>query len=300
MLYIGNGWGERDNEWIGGMSDIGLWNVCLTGGVLNTEDNIPIAGTSGGEILAMYNAPTSGIAALQQYGVSPMDKLFTLYDTKPALPTTVTTGNGTLTWKYVSGLTGASGGVGHLTGNGYYMQFDMPAGASKRSCRATPIWTAKSTSTTSPLSWPTTARPVRCGPWRVHRRRQGGHQRPDDRAGELQPERGLLRRQPRRRSGARLGGTAGGGRRQPVGLRLVEVEIEMRRTTVLLLSAGFLVGLATEVRADGLIANWKLNEPAGSTSFADSSGNGNTGTLYGTDTLTTIAGPYGAFRTHGP
>ena len=33
---------------------------------------------------------------------------------------------------------------------------------------------------------------------------------------------------------------------------------------------------------------------AGSTSFADSSGNGNTGTLMGTDTLTTMTGPYGA------
>ena len=128
-LYIANGWEPRDNEWIGGLSDIGMWNVCLTGGVLNTADNIPIAGTSGGQISAMYNAPTSAIAALQQYGVSAMDKLFTLYDTKPALPTTVTTGNGTLTWKYLaSGLTGTSGGVGELSGGGYYMQFDSAGG----------------------------------------------------------------------------------------------------------------------------------------------------------------------------
>ena len=67
----------------------------------------------------------------------------------------------------------------------------------------------------------------------------------------------------------------------------------MHRTILLLLSAALLAGLASQVRADGLIANWKLDEPAGSTSFADSSGNGNTGTLHGADSLTTIQGPYG-------
>ena len=54
-LYLANGWGERDSEWTGGLSDIGLWNICLSGGVLNTADNIVNAGTSGGQILAMYN-----------------------------------------------------------------------------------------------------------------------------------------------------------------------------------------------------------------------------------------------------
>ena len=43
---------------------------------------------------------------MQQYGVSPMDKLFTLYDEKPAPPATVTTGNGTLPGGTCSGLTG--------------------------------------------------------------------------------------------------------------------------------------------------------------------------------------------------
>ena len=55
-----------------------------------------------------------------------------------------------------------------------------------------------------------------------------------------------------------------------------------------------LVGLGHPAQADDLLANWKLNEPAGSTTFADASGNGNTGTLMGTDTLTTIPGPFGA------
>ena len=67
----------------------------------------------------------------------------------------------------------------------------------------------------------------------------------------------------------------------------------MRRTILLLLSAGLLIGFAPRGRADGLVADWELNEPAGSTSFADASGGGNTGTLHGTDSLTTIAGPYG-------
>ena len=30
-LYLANGWGERDNEWTGGLSDLGIWNICLTG-----------------------------------------------------------------------------------------------------------------------------------------------------------------------------------------------------------------------------------------------------------------------------
>ena len=41
----------------------------------------------------------------------------------------VTTGNGTLTWKYVSsGLTGGSGVVGQLGNGQYYMQFDGNGG----------------------------------------------------------------------------------------------------------------------------------------------------------------------------
>ena len=71
----------------------------------------------------------------------------------------------------------------------------------------------------------------------------------------------------------------------------------MNRSLVVLSLAVFLSGFSPQAKADGLLANWKLNEPAGSTSFADSSGHGNTGSLVGTDSLTTIAGPFG---TSGP
>ena len=138
-LYIGNGWGPNDNGWYGGLSDLGLWNICLTGGVLNTADQIVNAGTTGGQISAMYNAPTGSYAALQQYGVSAMDKLFTLYDGQLGSTTTVTTGNSTLTWKYVnSGLTGGSGVVGQLGNGQYYMQFDANGGGVETIATATP------------------------------------------------------------------------------------------------------------------------------------------------------------------
>jgi hypothetical protein len=42
-------------------------------------------------------------------------------------------------------------------------------------------------------------------------------------------------------------------------------------------------------RADGLIANWTLNAPTGTTSIPDASGNGHTATLLGTDTLTSMS-----------
>ena len=72
-----------DNEWNGGLSDLGIWNIDLTaaapenqlgsnGGLTN--------GTIGGETAALYFTPTSGFTALSRYGVGAMDKLFTLYD----------------------------------------------------------------------------------------------------------------------------------------------------------------------------------------------------------------------------
>jgi T5SS/PEP-CTERM-associated repeat protein len=41
--------------------------------------------------------------------------------------------------------------------------------------------------------------------------------------------------------------------------------------------------------ADGLIANWTLNQPTGTTSIPDNSGNGHTATLLGSDTLTSMS-----------
>ena len=74
----------------------------------------------------MYNNHSG---ALSQYGVSAMDKLFTLYDTQAAAPAGVTTSNGTLGWKYVSGgLTGGSGVAGQLSDGQYFVQLDSNGG----------------------------------------------------------------------------------------------------------------------------------------------------------------------------
>ena len=49
-------------------------------------------------------------------------------------------------------------------------------------------------------------------------------------------------------------------------------------------------GASGIARADDLVANWMLGEPSGSSSFADASGNGNTGTLVGTDSVVSMNG----------
>ena len=119
-----------NNEWLGSLADLGMWNVALTSG--NAVGNYN-RGTTGGEVSALYNTPTSGYTALSQYGVKAMDQLFTLYDTQAANPAVVTTANSTLTWQYVaSGLPDGSGGAG-LAASGpyagdYYVQLDANGG----------------------------------------------------------------------------------------------------------------------------------------------------------------------------
>ena len=53
-----------------------------------------------------------------------------------------------------------------------------------------------------------------------------------------------------------------------------------------------LAGASGIARADGLVANWPFNGPSGSTSFADASGNGNTGTLWDRH-MTSVPAPIG-------
>jgi hypothetical protein len=115
------------NEWLGGLSDLGIWNVALTGpGPIQSGMAYT---TLGGETGALYTTPTSGIAALSQYGVKAMNQLFTLYDGQLTAPAGVTTGNGTLGWKYVaSGLPGTSGYAGQIAAGEYYVQLDANGG----------------------------------------------------------------------------------------------------------------------------------------------------------------------------
>ena len=64
-----------------------------------------------------------------------------------------------------------------------------------------------------------------------------------------------------------------------------------------LVAAGPATTYRGAVRADSPGTQWTLDEPAGSTSFADGSGNGDTATLQGTDTVVgTVGRPYGATR----
>ena len=74
----------------------------------------------------MYNNHTG---ALSQYGVSAMDKLFTIYDSTSATPIGITTSNGNLGWKYVAnGLTAGSGDAGQLSNGLYFVQLDANGG----------------------------------------------------------------------------------------------------------------------------------------------------------------------------
>ena len=121
-----------DNEWTGGLSDLGIWNTCLTAAApvnLTVAEGGLSIGTSGGETAALYNTPMSGIAALSQYGVKAMDQLFTLYDQHVTTPAGVTTSNGILGWKYASsGLTAGSGVAGQLSNGQYFVQLDGNGG----------------------------------------------------------------------------------------------------------------------------------------------------------------------------
>ena len=121
-----------DNEWNGGLSDLGIWSTDLTAAApenqLGSSGGLT-SGTIGGETAALYFTPTSGFTALSGYGVGAMDKLFTLYDGQLRTTTTVATGNGALTWQYVaSGLPGTSGYAGQLGTGQYYVQLDADGG----------------------------------------------------------------------------------------------------------------------------------------------------------------------------
>ena len=225
-LYIGNGWGTRDNEWIGGLSNIGIWNVCLTGATPNPSTTLALPAHWAARSAALYNTPTCGIAALPQYGVSAMDKLFTLYDGKLAAPAAVTTGNGTLGWKYVAGgLPGNSGDAGQLTA-----RVLRPAQQCRRRGRDGPARRRQLRRQGGHQRPDDRAGPLRpdrhdVGPGRVHRRRHGGHQRPDDRAGPLRPEAGSSAAGWPPCPNRALLALAGRRPRRPVGRRLAEAEI---------------------------------------------------------------------------
>jgi hypothetical protein len=120
-----------DNEWIGGLADLAIWNSALsptdsTGPTYYT----PTEGLTAGELGALYNTPMSGISALAGYNAVAMNQLFTLYaNASPSATAPVTTANGTLTWQYVaSGLPGASGSVGTLGNGADYVNLDDSGG----------------------------------------------------------------------------------------------------------------------------------------------------------------------------
>ena len=112
---------------------MGLWNAALTGAcpITTTTPNWT-EGATGGEVTALYQTPMYNHHTRQasQYGVSAMDKLFTLYDGQLTAPAGVATANGTLGWKYVAdGLPGTSGNAGQIASTGqYYVQLDADGG----------------------------------------------------------------------------------------------------------------------------------------------------------------------------
>ncbi len=118
-----------DNEWLGSLDDLGMWNVALTNGcTLGTTAR----GCSGGEVSALYNTPmyNNHAGPLSQYGVKAMDQLFTLYGAaNPANVSLVTTSNGALAWRYVaSGLSLGSGAAGQPVSGQYAVQLDSAGG----------------------------------------------------------------------------------------------------------------------------------------------------------------------------
>jgi hypothetical protein len=125
--------GDSCASWYGSLNDVGIWKTALSGShdVTTLEATSEATTGSAGEIAALYNTPmyNNHTGALSQYGVSAMDKLFTLYESAGATPMGVTTANGTLGWKYVpSGLSVGSGYAGQLAGGEYVIQLDANGG----------------------------------------------------------------------------------------------------------------------------------------------------------------------------
>jgi len=60
-----------------------------------------------------------------------------------------------------------------------------------------------------------------------------------------------------------------------------------------LVTLAVLAAMSSVAQATGLVANWTFNQPTGSTTISDASGNGHTATLVGTDTLQSIPGQIG-------
>jgi hypothetical protein len=129
--------------WYGGLNDIGIWQTNLAGAFsfatqINSGGGATPTGftegmPAGGEVGALYNTPmyNGHSGALSQYGVSAMDKLFTIYDSQSATPIGVTTSNGNLGWRYVPDgtLSGTSGYAGYNAATGlYFVQLDANGG----------------------------------------------------------------------------------------------------------------------------------------------------------------------------
>ncbi len=141
-LTIGNLSGGNQ-DWYGGLNDIGVWATDLTGPFNLTTLNEGTEGAEGGEVSALYNTPmyNSHSGPLSQYGVSAMDQLFTLFDTQSSGTAAVTTSNGTLTWQYVADgtLSGTSGYAGYNAGTGqYFVQLDSNGGGAETVVAPTP------------------------------------------------------------------------------------------------------------------------------------------------------------------
>jgi hypothetical protein len=143
IMEIGGGSAYGTTTTFGGaLNDIGVWQTNLSGVMTfaneinqygqGVNEAFPPEGTAaGGEVGALYNTPmfNNHSGALSQYGVSAMDKLFTIYDSQSATPIGVTTSNGTLGWKYVAGgLLGTSGYAGQMGDGQYYIQLDANSG----------------------------------------------------------------------------------------------------------------------------------------------------------------------------
>ena len=121
------------SSWNGSLNDIGIWKEALTGSHDVTTMTASLEATTGsaGEIAALYNTPmyNNHTGALSQYGVSAMDKLFTVYDSASTSIAVVSTSDGALGWKYVaSGLTVGSGNAAQLVNGRYAVQLDAGGG----------------------------------------------------------------------------------------------------------------------------------------------------------------------------
>ena len=128
-LILASGYGVKDNEWYGGLSDAAIWGTNLTGAASVGPAPRARSATRAARFWRSTTRRSMGRPHCRNTASAPWTNCFRFMTRIRTSTVAVTTGNSTLTWQYVaSGLPGTSGSAGTLAGGGYYVQLNSSGG----------------------------------------------------------------------------------------------------------------------------------------------------------------------------